>query len=122
MTPHHAYRDEYVAPIPEAERHDLMLGYNAQLNAGAADEETRLVAAHAWTKWEFTTSKLYVDPAHIAEAEKDDFAKCVSALSAFSHGRTRLRPAFLSGASWANIRCLRNMQCFRKDREPLFRA
>ena len=119
MTLHHAHRDEYVAPIPEAERHDLMLAYHAQLNA--ADEETRLVAARAWTKWELTTSKLYVDPAHIAEAEKDDFAKCVSALSAFSHGRARLRPAFLCGASWADIRCLRNMQCVREDREPLFR-
>ena len=76
MTPHHAHRDEYVAPIPEAERHDLMLAYHAQLNS--ADEETRLRAARAWTKWELSTSKLYVDPAHIAEAEKDDFAKCVS--------------------------------------------
>ena len=40
------------------------------------------------------SAKLYVDPAHIAEAEKDNFAKCLSALSAFSHGRTHLRPVF----------------------------
>ena len=43
-------RDEYLAPIPEAERKDLILAYHAQLNS--ADEETRLKAAKAWSKWE----------------------------------------------------------------------
>ena len=43
-------RDEYLAPIPEAERHDLMLAYHAQLNS--VDEETRIKAAKAWSKWE----------------------------------------------------------------------
>ncbi|ETW83268.1 epoxide hydrolase [Heterobasidion irregulare TC 32-1] len=64
--------DEFVAPIPEAERGDLVLAYHAQLNS--VDDETRLKAAKAWSKWEMATSKLYVDPAHIAEAEKDDWA------------------------------------------------
>ena len=57
----------------ETERHDIMLAYHAQLNS--TDDETRLRAARAWTKWEFQTSKLYVDPLHVAEAEKDEFAK-----------------------------------------------
>lgn len=43
-------RDEYVAPIPEAERQDMVLAYHAQLNS--VDEETRLNAAKAWAKWE----------------------------------------------------------------------
>lgn len=43
-------RDEYVAPIPEAERQDMILAYHAQLNS--VDEETRLNAARAWAKWE----------------------------------------------------------------------
>ncbi|TFY66806.1 hypothetical protein EVG20_g4283 [Dentipellis fragilis] len=64
--------DEYVAPIPEAERGDLMLAYHAQLNS--VDDETRIKAAKAWSKWEMATSKLYVDPAHIAEAENDIWA------------------------------------------------
>jgi len=64
--------DEYLAPIPEPERHDLMLAYHAQLNS--ADEETRTKAAKAWAKWEMSTSKLYVDPAHIAHADDDAFA------------------------------------------------
>ena len=41
------------------------------------DDETRLRAARAWTKWEMYTSKLHVDLARVAEAEKDDFAKYV---------------------------------------------
>jgi proline iminopeptidase len=64
--------DEYLAPIPEPERHDLMLAYHAQLNS--VDEETRTKAAKAWAKWEMSTSKLYVDPAHIAHADDDAFA------------------------------------------------
>ena len=44
------FRDEYLAPILEAERQDLILAYHAQLNS--ADEETRIKAAKAWSKWE----------------------------------------------------------------------
>lgn len=88
-----SYREDYLAPIPEAERHDMVLAYHAQLNS--EDDEVRIRAAKAWSKWEYalrviqsdvaallrvtrfrmSTSKLYVDPAHIAEAEKDDWAK-----------------------------------------------
>jgi len=64
--------EEYLAPIPEAERYDLILAYHAQLNS--ADEQTRITAAKAWSKWEMATSRLYVDPAYIARAAKDDFA------------------------------------------------
>ncbi|KAF8808745.1 proline iminopeptidase [Phlegmacium glaucopus] len=64
--------DEYLAPIPEAERQDLILAYHAQLNS--AHEETRIKAAKAWAKWEMSTSKLYVDPAHVAHADDDKFA------------------------------------------------
>jgi len=64
--------DEFVAPIPEAERHDMMLAYHAQLNS--VDNQTRITAAKAWSKWEMTTSKLFVDPERVAEASKDDFA------------------------------------------------
>lgn len=64
--------DEFVDPIPEAERHDMILAYHAQLNS--VDDQTRIKAAKAWSKWEMTTSKLYIDPKHVAEAEKDDWA------------------------------------------------
>jgi proline iminopeptidase len=64
--------DEYLAPIPEAERRDLILAYHAQLNS--VDEETRIKAAKAWSKWEMSTCKLYVDSEHVARADDDAFA------------------------------------------------
>jgi len=64
--------DEYIAPIPEAERGDMILAYHAQLNS--VDDQTRLTAAKAWAKWEMTTSKLYVDPVKVARATDDEFA------------------------------------------------
>jgi len=68
--------DEYIAPIPEAERQDMILAYHAQLNS--VDKETRLNAARAWAKWEMWTSKLYVDPAHVAHADDDKFANALA--------------------------------------------
>lgn len=47
-------RDEYVEPIPEEERGDIILAYHAQLNS--IDDEIRLRAARAWTKWEYAIS------------------------------------------------------------------
>ena len=44
-------RDHYLAPIPEAERGDLILAYHAQLNC--ADDEVRKNAARAWSRWEY---------------------------------------------------------------------
>ena len=44
-------RDDYLAPIPEAERGDLILAYHAQLNC--ADDEVRKNAAKAWSRWEY---------------------------------------------------------------------
>lgn len=68
--------DEFIAPIPEPERHDMMLAYHAQLNS--VDDLTRLTAAKAWSKWELTTSKLYVDPEYIARIDNDQFANAVA--------------------------------------------
>ncbi|KZS92330.1 prolyl aminopeptidase [Sistotremastrum niveocremeum HHB9708] len=64
--------EEYIAPIPEAERRDMVLAYHAQLNS--ADEETRLKAARAWSKWEMATSRLFVSAEDIKKAEADDWA------------------------------------------------
>jgi len=64
--------EEYVAPIPEAERKDMILAYHAQLNA--ADEGVRLKAARAWSKWEMSTSRLFIDHEYIARAALDDWA------------------------------------------------
>ena len=46
----HLHREEFIAPIPEAERQDIVLAYHAQLNSVDPDVRTR--AAKAWSKWE----------------------------------------------------------------------
>ncbi|KAG8740181.1 hypothetical protein FRC10_004620 [Ceratobasidium sp. 414] len=64
--------EEYVAPVPEAERSDFIKAYNKLLNS--EDEKVRITAARAWSKWEMTTSKLFVDEEYIAKAAEDDWA------------------------------------------------
>jgi len=51
----------------------MILAYHAQLNS--VDDQTRITAAKAWTKWGKSTSKLFVDPEHVALADMEDFAK-----------------------------------------------
>jgi proline iminopeptidase len=64
--------DEYLAPIPEDERHDMMAAYHKRLNSD--DEPTRIKAAKAWSKWEMSTSRLVTDPKDVAKAAEDDWA------------------------------------------------
>ena len=51
IVPYTIVRQEYLAPIPESERGDLILAYHPRLNS--TDEEVRLKAARAWSKWEY---------------------------------------------------------------------
>jgi proline iminopeptidase len=64
--------DAFLAPIPEAERGDLMGAYHKRLTG--ADLTVRQDAARAWSVWEATTSSLYVKPEQIARAAADQFA------------------------------------------------
>jgi proline iminopeptidase len=50
----------YLAPIPEAERDDLISAYYRRLTSD--DLEVRLTAAKAWSVWEASTSRLFPDP------------------------------------------------------------
>ena len=87
-------REDFLKPIPETERGDLILAYHAQLNS--VDDEVRKNAARAWSRWEYVpdlvgkafiplnllpcrmaTSKLIVDPSYLAKVEKDDWAKYI---------------------------------------------
>jgi proline iminopeptidase len=52
--------EDYLKPIPEAERGDLVGAYYRRLTS--ADRATRQTAALAWTQWEGSTSRLIVDP------------------------------------------------------------
>jgi proline iminopeptidase len=60
----------FLAPIPEAERGDLLAAYYRRLTGD--DIETRLTAAKAWSTWEGSTVRLLPDPelvAHFSEPE-----------------------------------------------------
>ncbi|KAF8349172.1 prolyl aminopeptidase serine peptidase [Amanita rubescens] len=63
---------EYEAIIPENERRDMIKAYSVRLNS--PDEKTRLQAAKAWSKWELSTSRLYIDEDSVSHSEDDKFA------------------------------------------------
>lgn len=69
--------DGYLAPIPEAERGDLVRAYYQRLTS--EDAAVRSAVAKAWSVWEGSTSKLLVDPdiqsRFAADAFADAFAR-----------------------------------------------
>lgn len=64
--------ETYLAPIPPAERHDLLSAYYRRLTH--QDKSIRLEAAKAWSIWEASTSKLIPDRSLIAKFGEDAFA------------------------------------------------
>ncbi len=65
--------EEYLAPIPEEERGDLLSAYHKRLTS--PDERVRLEAARAWSVWEGSTSKLLPDLDMIKRFSADRFAE-----------------------------------------------
>jgi proline iminopeptidase len=57
--------DEYLAPIPAAERNDLLHAYHRRLTG--SDEAVRLAAARAWSVWEGSTVRLLPDAKLVAD-------------------------------------------------------
>jgi proline iminopeptidase len=64
--------EEYLAPIPPAERGDLMRAYHERLTS--ADAAVRLQAAKAWSLWEAVTSTLHPSPDMRTSMTRDEFA------------------------------------------------
>jgi proline iminopeptidase len=64
--------DEFVAPIPQVERGDLIEAYRKRLTGPDPDE--RLAAAKAWSKWEGETVTLLPHPEVIEEFTEPDKA------------------------------------------------
>jgi proline iminopeptidase len=64
--------DQFLAPIPEVERGDLMSAYHRRLTGD--NEAEKVKCAQAWSRWEMATSRLLVDPALLARADEDKFA------------------------------------------------
>jgi proline iminopeptidase len=67
---------EFLAPIPEAERGDVVAAYQRRLIG--EDKAVQLEAAKAWSKWEAETVTLLPDPHVIEEFTDDNFAVAVA--------------------------------------------
>ncbi|MGC4029740.1 MAG: prolyl aminopeptidase [Steroidobacteraceae bacterium] len=64
--------EEYVKPIPEEERYDMMRAYYRRLTSTDANE--RNAAARAWSIWEGATSFLRSNPDYIAKFRASKYA------------------------------------------------
>ncbi|MBX3181201.1 MAG: prolyl aminopeptidase [Polyangiaceae bacterium] len=64
--------EHFLAPIPEAERGDLMQAYYRRLTS--EDHAVRQRAARAWSVWESSTSFLLVDAEHVEHSAEDEFS------------------------------------------------
>src|SRR5579871_744772 len=62
----------FLAPIPKAERHDLLTAYHKRLNS--LDLSVVKEAACAWSKWEGATSRLRKDVKMIEHFSSEHFA------------------------------------------------
>ena len=64
--------EDFVAPIPERERHDMMAAYYRRLTSRSAAVRAR--AARAWSVWEAATSYLRASESDIAKFGDAEFA------------------------------------------------
>ncbi len=78
--------ERFVAPIPEAERGDLMAAYRKRLTG--EDKAARIEAAKAWSLWEGETITLLPQPETSDRFGEDDFALAFSRIENhyFVHG------------------------------------
>jgi proline iminopeptidase len=70
----------FLAPIPAAERHDLLAAYHRRLLSG--DEAVRLEAARAWSIWEGATSSLKPSPQREEQFGSPEFALALARIEA----------------------------------------
>jgi proline iminopeptidase len=78
--------EDYVAPIPEDEREDLIMAFRSRLNS--PDREVREAAGRAWATWEGSTITLRPDPELVAEFSQPDYAVAFARIENhyFMHG------------------------------------
>ena len=65
--------EEYLKPIPDEERHDLLTAFYKRLTSN--DKQVRLAAAKAWSVWEASTSKLIPSMASKKRFSMAEFAE-----------------------------------------------
>ena len=78
--------EAFVAPIPEAERSDMIAAYRQRLTGD--DVAARIEAARAWSTWEGSTIKLLPDAELAAGFGEDHFALAFARIENhyFTHG------------------------------------
>jgi len=72
--------ERYLAPIPPAERADMMQAYYRRLTS--EDRAIRATAARAWATWEGATSFLRTNPAYVAKFDNPDYAAAFARIEA----------------------------------------
>jgi len=77
---------DYVKPIPEDERSDLMAAYHRRLTSD--DPETQVAAARAWSAWEGRTLSLLPDFDRVRQFSQDHYALAFARIEShyFVHG------------------------------------
>lgn len=71
---------EFLAPIPHDERHDLLTAYHRRLLGD--DAIARLTAARAWAMWEGATSSLWPNAARVEQFGSPEFALAFARIEA----------------------------------------
>jgi proline iminopeptidase len=71
---------EYLAPIPVAERGDLLEAYHRRLSS--RDRREQLEAARAWSIWEGATSSLWPNPERTSRFGAPEFALALARIEA----------------------------------------
>jgi proline iminopeptidase len=68
--------EDYVAPIPAAERGDLMRAFHRRLTG--TDRTAAQAAARAWSVWEGATSYLVTDDENVRKWGEDEYALAIA--------------------------------------------
>jgi proline iminopeptidase len=74
------YWQAFLAPIPEAERGNLLAAYHRRLLEAPAAEQ--LAAARAWSVWEGATSSLWPNPERAKQFGNPEFALALARIEA----------------------------------------
>jgi proline iminopeptidase len=72
--------EKYLAPIPRAERHDMIQAYYRRLTSDSA--ATRAAAAYAWSSWEGAASFLRTNANYIAKFANPSYAAAFARIEA----------------------------------------
>ncbi|UOF00779.1 prolyl aminopeptidase [Bdellovibrio reynosensis] len=99
--------DEYLKPIPENERHDMVTAYYKRLTHDSS--EIRLEAAKAWSKWEAATSRLIIDQNAIDDFDDPDYALSFARIECHYFTNN----AFFETDNWLleNVQRIRHIPC-----------